>query len=49
MVRGCTIIICPLGDVNSSIPPLMTLNNKVAHSIKCKNGLDENAHNYIYI
>lgn len=49
MVRGCTIIICSLGDVNSSIPPLMTLSDKVAHFIKCKNRLDENAQNYIYI
>jgi hypothetical protein len=49
MVRGCTIVICPLGGVNSSIPPLMTLSDKVAHFIKCKNRLDENAHNNLYI
>ncbi len=48
MVRGCTIKICPMGDVNSSIPPLMTLSDKVARFIKCKNRLDENAHNNIY-
>jgi hypothetical protein len=37
-----------MGDVNSSIPPLMTLSDKVARFIKCKNRLDENAHNNIY-